>query len=172
MKIYDFYIASFRWILFEKHGTWPAYKSLRKVAQVVWQCDSLRLAKYFNHEKLFCRKLFIPRENNFWQQHNVALFPLEVYLSDDYSVNAVNESRKKYANFVIFWSQFLGSINPCRRSLMKVLWGLIIKQEELYFRLKSKSCLINNQELTPFSLDNLKIVFHTVRGFFNSHHIF
>ena len=42
-----------------------------------------------------------------------------------------------------------------------------------YFRLKSKSYLINNQELTPFSLDiNLKMFFHTVRGFFNSHYIF
>ena len=51
---------------------------------------------------------------------------------------------------------------------MEMLWGLIIKQEELYFRLKSKSYLINNQELAPFSLDNLKMVFHIVRGLFNS----
>ena len=41
-----------------------------------------------------------------------------------------------------------------------------------YFRLKSKSYLINKQELTPFSLDNLKMFFYTIRGFFNSHHIF
>ena len=45
-----------------------------------------------------------------------------------------------------------------------MLRGLIIKQEELYFRLKSKSYMINNQELMPFSLDNLKMVFHIVRG--------
>ena len=77
------------------------------------------------------------------------------------------ESRKKYANFVIFWSQFLGG-NPRRRGLMEMLWGLIIKQEELYFRVKSKSYLINNQELAPFSLDNLKMFFHMVRGLFNS----
>lgn len=82
----------------------------------------------------------------------------------------MKESRKKYANFVIFWSQFLVG-NPRRRGLMKVLWGLFIKQEELYFRLKSKSYLINNQELTPFSLDNLKMVFHTVWSVDFSSHI-
>ena len=80
---------------------------------------------------------------------------------------AVKESRKNYANFVIFSSQFLGG-NPRRRCFIEVFRGLIIKQEELYFRLKSKRYLINNQELTPFSLDNLKMVFHIVRGLFNS----
>ena len=87
------------------------------------------------------------------------------------NVNAVKESRK---NMQILLS-LISIIGGKPASATYVSWKgcetWLSSKKSSYFRLKSKRYLLNNQELAPFSLDNLKMFFHTVRGFFNSHYI-
>ena len=86
------------------------------------------------------------------------------------NVNAVKESRKNIQILLSLISILGGKPASATYVSWKCCETWLSSKKSSYFRLKSKSYLINNQELTPFSLDiNLKMFFHTVRGFFNTH---
>ena len=126
MKIYDFNIASFCWILYVT-SLQEADKS-PKGCVTVWFAQ---IRKVLQSKNSFAEN-FLYREKKPSDNSKILhSFRWKCFIQW-LNVNAVKESRKKICKFCYLWPQF-SAVNQHRRHLMKVLWDLITKQEELIF---------------------------------------